>query len=267
MTEPRVLPGAEPWSAQGGPHGALVLHGFTGSPQSMRGLARAYAAAGFTVELPRLPGHGTNVDDMATTDWRDWTAAAESAWRSLASRCERVVVSGLSMGGALSLWLAARHPEIAGIVVINSPANAPDGASIDALRELIAKDVKTIPGPGNDIADPDSRELAYPLMPVACLISLFEGLAEVGSGLGAIRCPTLIFNSPQDHVVQPVQSDQIAAGVAGPVERVVLERSYHVATLDHDRELIEQSAVDFARRVTGSTGITSVRGGTAPRIR
>lgn len=250
MSRPEVLPGAEPFSAKGGPHGALVLHGFTGSPQSMRGLARAYAKAGFTVELPRLPGHGTSVDDMATTDWRDWTSAAEAAWQSLAARCPRIVVSGLSMGGALSLWLAARHPEIAGIVVINSPAAAPEESAIAPLRDLVAKGVATIPGPGNDIADPASQELAYPLMPVACLVSLFEGLAEVGSGLGAIRCPTLILTSPQDHVVQPEQSDRIAAGVSGPVERIALERSYHVATLDHDRELIEQSAVAFARRVT-----------------
>lgn len=251
MSEPSVLPGAEPFSARGGPQGALVLHGFTGCPQSMIGLARAYAAAGFTVELPRLPGHGTNIEDMATTDWRDWTGAAESALDALASRCDRVVVSGLSMGGALSLWLAARHPEIAGIVVINSPAAAPDEAAVKPLRELVAKDVKTIPGPGNDVADPDVQELAYPLVPVTCLVSLFEGLAEVGTTLGDVRCPTLILTSPQDHVVQPEQSDRIATGVAGPVERVTLERSFHVATLDFDRGLIEKRAVDFARRVTG----------------
>ena len=59
-----IIPGCEPWSADGGPHGVLVLHGFTGNPQSMRGLAEAFAAAGFTVELPLLPGHGTSVDDM-----------------------------------------------------------------------------------------------------------------------------------------------------------------------------------------------------------
>ena len=61
MTEP-LLPGAEPWSAAGGPAGALCLHGFTGNPSSMRGLAEAFAAAGFSVELPRLPGHGTTVE-------------------------------------------------------------------------------------------------------------------------------------------------------------------------------------------------------------
>ena len=79
---PAVLPGAEPFSAAGGPMGALVLHGFTGCPQSMRGLAQAFAAAGFTVELPRLPGHGTSVEDMTQYSWADWSAAASSANRA-----------------------------------------------------------------------------------------------------------------------------------------------------------------------------------------
>src|SRR3954464_14582979 len=119
MSEVPVLPGAEPFTADGGPHGVLVLHGFTGNPQSMRGLAEAFAAAGYAVELPRLPGHGTSVDDMATTTFADWSAAVERAYDDLAGRCERVVVAGLSMGGTLAAWLAARHPEIAGLVVIN----------------------------------------------------------------------------------------------------------------------------------------------------
>src|SRR2546428_9012211 len=83
-----VLPGAEPFSAPGGPHGALVLHGFTGSPQSMRGLAKAFAAAGFAVELPLLPGHGTTIEDMATTGWDDWSGTAEAAYQELAARCD-----------------------------------------------------------------------------------------------------------------------------------------------------------------------------------
>jgi carboxylesterase len=257
MPESGILPGAEPFSAEGGPHGALVLHGFTGCPQSMRGLARAFATAGFAVELPRLPGHGTSVEDMSTTGWADWTAAVESARRSLAGRCERMVVAGLSMGGALTLWLAARHPEISGIVVINAVGGPPDPDPSAALRAQLEQGVQTIPGVGNDVADPETRELAYELVPIRSLLSMFEGLGEVAAGLAAIRCPTLIMTSPRDHVVQPVQSDLIAAGVAGPVERITLERSYHVATLDYDRDVIEREAVAFARRVTAEPGQSS----------
>jgi len=251
MPDPEILPGAEPFSASGGAHGALVLHGFTGCPQSMRGLAQAFAAGGFSVELPLLPGHGTSVDDMATTRWDDWSGAVAKAYAELASRCDRVVVAGLSMGGALALWLAGRQPELAGIVVINAVAAPPDPDPSDGLRGLLEQGTETIPGVGNDVADPVGKELAYDQVPIPALLSMFAGLGEVAAGLGAIRCPTLILTSPQDHVVQPAQSDLIAERVAGPVERVTLDRSYHVATLDYDKELIEQQAVAFAKRVTG----------------
>ena len=100
---PEILAGAEPFSSDGGPAGALVLHGFTGSPQSMRGLAQAFAAAGFAVELPLLPGHGKSVEDMARYGWPDWVATADEAYARLAGRCPAgVVVAGLSMGGALT---------------------------------------------------------------------------------------------------------------------------------------------------------------------
>src|SRR5918998_1676938 len=102
MTEPAqrpVLPGCEPWSTNGGRHGVLVLHGFTGCPQSMRPLAEAFADEGYTVDLPLLPGHGTSPDDLAATRWSDWSGAAEAVYENLAARCDRVVVAGLSMGG------------------------------------------------------------------------------------------------------------------------------------------------------------------------
>src|SRR6267378_65406 len=105
-----ILPGAEPFSAPGGPHGALVLHGFTGNPSSMRGVAEALAAAGFAVELPLLPGHGTSVEDMITTGFADWSSTVEQAYLELAGRVASVVVVGLSMGGTLAAWVTARNP-------------------------------------------------------------------------------------------------------------------------------------------------------------
>lgn len=258
MTPLDVLPGAEPYSHDGGPWGALVLHGFTGCPQSMRPLAQAFAAKSFTVDLPRLPGHGTTVEDMARTGWQDWTAMAEAAYLSLASKCERVVVSGLSMGGALTVWLARRHSEIAGIAVINAGVAPPEPGQIAALQRQLAaqrleEGVATIPGVGGDIKKPGANEMAYDLVPLSCLLSLFEGLTDLAGGLGEVRCPTLVLNSPEDHVVDPAQSDRIAAEVAGTVERVVLDNSYHVATLDNDAELIEESVVAFAQKVCGKS--------------
>jgi carboxylesterase len=251
--EHAVLPGAEPFSAAGGPHGVLVAHGFTGSPQSLRGLARAFARAGFAVELPLLPGHGTSLDDMLTTSWADWSGAAEAAYRELAARCEKVVVAGLSMGGTIAVWLAARHPEVAGVVVVN-PAIEPVAESfLEMLASLRESGAQTMPAIGSDIADPNERELAYDETPIVPVQSMFAALEDLAPRLGDITCPVLIFTSPQDHVVPPSSSDFLADRVAGPVERVTLARSYHVATLDYDKDEIERRAVEFARKVVAGS--------------
>ena len=247
-----VMPGAEPFSAAGGPDGVLVLHGFTGCPQSMRGLAQAFAAAGFTVELPLLPGHGTSVEDMLETDWSDWSACVEAAYQDLAGRCRKVLVAGLSMGGTLTVWLATRHPEIAGIVAINAAVDPPAESFREIIRQMLAEGHTTMPAVGNDVADPDVTELAYDATPLNGLLSLCEADDEVLAKLGDITCPVLIVTSTQDHVVPPVSSDILAAKVSGPVERLVLERSYHVATLDLEKAELEAAAVEFARKVTAS---------------
>lgn len=245
-----VLPGAEPFSAAGGPNGVLVLHGFTGNPQSMRGLAEAFAAAGFSVELPLLPGHGTSIDDMLETGWSDWSGAAEMAFCELESRCEKVVVAGLSMGGTLATWLAARHPDVAGLVAVN-PAVEPAGeALVDILRQTLEQGTTVMPAIGNDVADPDQKELAYEGMPVAPLLTMLDAQSELSGLLGDIACPTLLITSRNDHVVPPTNSDYLAERVTGPVERVFLDRSFHVATLDYDRSDIESRSVAFAKSVT-----------------
>jgi carboxylesterase len=250
--QPGVMPGAEPFSAPGGPHGALVLHGFTGTPQSMRGLAGAFAAAGYAVELPLLPGHGTSVDDMATTTFADWSGAVERVYADLAARCDRVVVSGLSMGAMLAAWLATRHSEIAGLVMVNGAFALPEPPIREGLEQLVAQGIERIPGPGNDVADPDQTELAYSEVPPAQYVSLLDALAALQSELPAIRCPSLVVTSENDHVVPPASSDHYAQVVSGPVERMLLSRSFHVATLDYERADIEAAAVAFAARVTGS---------------
>jgi carboxylesterase len=252
MPEHPVLPGAEPFSAPGGPHGALVLHGFTGCPQSMRGLAEAFAGAGFAVELPRLPGHGTSLDDMLETRWSDWSGHAEVAYNELAGRCDKVVVAGLSMGGTLTAWITERYPEVAGAVFVNPAIEPPAESFREMLRGVLESGTSVIPAVGNDIADPDQTELAYDGTPVPCLLSLCDADDEIAAALGTIECPVLLMNSPQDHVVPPSSSDILAAGVSGPVERVTLERSYHVATLDYDKDDIERRAVEFAKKVTAA---------------
>ncbi len=249
-----IVPGCETWSSPGGgPHGALVLHGFTGSPVSMRPLAEALASAGFVVELPRLPGHGTSVFDMAETGWDDWLTEAERALAALQSRAStgKLVVVGLSMGGALTAALAQAHPELAGIVLINAPA-AVSAELAESIQEMLAGGIEVMDAIGNDIADPDANEASYDETPLRPLLTMIMAAEQVRERLPEIAVPTLIITSKQDHVVNPDDSDVLAEHIAGPVERIWLEKSFHVATLDYDKAEVERATVDFARRVTGS---------------
>jgi carboxylesterase len=244
VTHP-IIPGAEPYSATGDARGALILHGFTGNPQSMRGLALAMTDAGFTVELPLLPGHGTDISDMVPTRWPQWCEAAVDAYAELSARCDAVVVIGLSMGGSLAVWLAEHHPDVAALALVNPLVTPPDAATTDFIQAMIDAGDEIAPGIGSDIAMEGSVESAYPELPLRAALSLFEGVEEVEAMLGSVTCPVLVFTSKQDHVVDPKSSDVLMEGVKGSVERVVLEQSYHVATLDYDKDEIEARTVEF----------------------
>ena len=231
-----------------------MLHGFTGNPGSMRGLAEACAAAGFHVELPQLAGHGTAIEDMIPTRWADWAADAEAAYATLAARASRIVVMGLSMGGALTLWVGAQHPEVRGLVCVNPATQPQPDEVLGMLRTMIDSGTEVMDGIGSDIAEPGVVETAYPGTPLAALLSFQEdGLVPLSARYGSMRMPLLLFTSVQDHVVNPADSDALAAAYGGSVERVMLERSYHVATQDFDKGIIFDGSVEFARRVTAQS--------------
>jgi carboxylesterase len=246
-----VLPGAEPWSHHSeGSAAVLALHGFTGNPSSMRAVAQRFGEEGFHVELPRLPGHGTSVEDMTTTRWEDWCAEVTAAAERLRARADQIVVAGLSMGGSLTLWSGLEGLATAGLICVN-PAVRPQAPEVlEMLEEMLADGMAVMPAIGSDIADPDVEEIAYDGAPVAPLLSFqHEGLAHMMPRYHELTLPLLLVTSRQDHVVDPADSEYLAGVYGGPVEHLWLERSYHVATQDYDRDLIQQTAVEFARRV------------------
>jgi len=247
------MQGAEPFAHAGGPGGVLVLHGFTGNPQSMRPLAEALADLGLAVELPLLPGHGTDPSDLVDKTWADWSTAADAALLGLEERCEHVVVVGLSVGGSLTCWLAEHHREILGIAVVNPMVEPPAESFRDVIRGLLDTGEEYAPGVGSDIAKPGLTELAYSGTPLRAALSLFEGLDDLAANLQKISCPALVITSRQDHVVPPSSSDLLVSSVSGPVEHVMLDKSYHVATLDYDAEEITDRIVRFALTHTASS--------------
>lgn len=253
------MPGAEPFSAAGGPAGALLLHGFSGNPSAMRPLAERLAAAGLTVEAPALPGHGTAIEELVPLRWPDWLAAARQAFDNLARRCDRVAVVGHSMGGTLACTLAETRPDVAGIAVVNPLVEPADDVMRHGLRQLLDQGIEFLPGDGPDLADPSVSPPAYPGTPVAALVSLFDGVEEVALNLSAIRCPVLLLSSRVDHVLPTSNGDLLMASVSGPADRVWLERSYHAAMLDYDRPEVEARISAFVQGVT--SGATASRPG------
>jgi len=238
-----VQPEAEPFSADGGPIGVLVCHGFTGSPRTMRPWAEHLAAAGFTVRLPRLPGHGTSWQDLNTTGWPDWYGELERAFGELSGRCEQVFVTGLSMGACLALRLAqTRGGAVSGLVIVN-PSLAPD-TRLFVLAPVLKHLVPSLPGIAGDIKKPGVEEGGYtrvPLKAAATLPAMWKLTAE---HLSEVTQPLLVYKSAVDHVVGPNSMNVLRAALPG-VEVRPLPDSYHVATLDNDAQAIFDGTVAF----------------------
>lgn len=239
-----VLKGAEPFYFEGNHIGVLVIHGFTGTPHSMRYLGEQYAKAGFTVCGPRLKGHGTHYEEMEQTTYQEWIESVEEGYNWLQERCEQIVVTGLSMGGTLTLYMAQKHPEVKAIIPINATIN------IDQYEQILSlTEPRFIDGIGSDIKAEGVEELSYEKTPVRSLHELFKLKKATIDKLDQIRCPALICVSRVDHVVPPKDSDYIFEHISSDEKKkLVLENSYHVATLDYDKELIFQEGFAFLRK-------------------
>jgi carboxylesterase len=249
-----VLPGAESYSAAGGAVGVLLCHGFTGTPQSLRGWGEALADAGYGVELPLLPGHGTTWQDMNRTSWHQWYACVDEALTTLRARCETVVVGGLSMGGCLALRLAEQRPaDVTGLVLVN-PAVAFEDPRL-RLLPVLRRVTGSVAGIGSDIKKAGAVELAYTRTPLKALASNLLMCADVVTHLPDVTQPVLLLRSQEDHVV-PASSSRLILDRVGSAERteIVLADSYHVATLDNDAERIVKESLAFLARVSGAGG-------------
>lgn len=246
-----LLEGAGPVRIEGGPVGVLALHGFTSTPLGLHPLTDALAEAGYSVSAPRFPGHGTSLSECNRTTWHDWYAEASRALDELRGTCDTVVVFGFSMGGTLALRLAEeRGDQLAGVALLNPSVytTRPDRH----LLPVLAKVVPAWPGIGNDIKKDGVVEQAYSKIPVRAAYSLSQLWKVVKPDLGRVSQPILVMTSPDDHVVEPENSDYILEHV-NSVDRhqVVLPESYHVALLDNDSQTVIDATTEFVARVAG----------------
>lgn len=248
MSKPKIMSGAEPFFFEGNEIGVLVSHGFTGTTQSMRFLGEYLAEeGGFTVIGPRLKGHGTTPEDMARSTAEDWIRSVELAFGRLQERCDVVFITGLSMGGTLTLYMAGMYPDlIAGAIPINAAVylHSPDMA----MLAYGAETPEMVPGIGSDIKRSGVTELAYEQTPTAAISQLHALMGVTHDLLERVACPTLVFQSRDDHVVKPGNAEFIMAHLGIEEKRLIwLENSYHVATLDNDKELIAEETTAFIK--------------------
>jgi len=247
-----AVPDAEPFSADGGEIGVVVSHGFTGTPASMRPWAEHLAAAGYSVRLPLLPGHGSTWQDTNRSRWPQWYGAVEAAYTELAARCHTVFAVGLSMGGTLVTRLAEQHPDgIAGLVLVNPAYRT---ARLDAkFAPYIAWAVRSRPSIGGDIMKPGVVEPAGDRTPVVAFASLQKLWRVTVADLASVTAPILLYRSREDHVVDPSSAALLKrAASSTTVEEVLLENSYHVATLDNDAPQIFEGSVRFIESVVAA---------------
>jgi carboxylesterase len=253
-----IDPAATPYSADSRPEltggrrvGVLLSHGFTGSPASMRPWGEHLAALGYAVEVPRLPGHGTTWQEMNRTAWQDWYAEVSRAFEKLAETNDTVVVGGLSMGGALALRLAADRPtDVAGVIIVNPAVNLTrkDILALPVLKRL----VPSFPGIANDIKKPGMDEHGYDKTPLRALHSQIQAWKPLRADLPKVTAPVLLFKSTIDHLVDPSSVGIIKRSVSSrDVTEVMLDDSYHVATLDNDAPTIFETSAEFVARVAG----------------
>lgn len=242
-----------PFRHDGSDIGVLLCHGFAGAPGSLRDWADHLADAGYTVRLPLLPGHGTKRPDMNRTTFDDWLAEVTRAFQELRASCRAVVIGGLSMGGTLTLRLAELYPEaVAGIVLVN-PSVTTLRWDAKWLLPWLWRVLPAYPGIVGDIAKPGVTEPGYKYLPTRAAYSLSKAWPVVRADLPKVTAPVLLMHSTVDHTVEPENTRIVRAEIGSTdVTDIELTRSYHVATLDYDADLIFTSSVEFIEKVTAS---------------
>ena len=238
-----IIKGAEPIFIKGNEIGLLISHGFMGTPQSVRFIGEQLANLGYTILAPRLSGHGTDYYDLEKCHYDDWFASLENGYQKLKKYCTDIFIIGQSMGGTLSLWLAKKNPEIAGIMLINAALTIP---SLEHLQNLSSP--RYIDEDHPDIKDQSVYEITYKKAPIHAIHELQKLMDRTPAILKSIKCPILGIKSAIDHVVPPQNTDFILANIESKNKQlIVLENSYHVASMDFDKMTIVNSCHQFVQ--------------------
>jgi carboxylesterase len=257
-----ILPGAEPFVIHRGPVGCLLVHGFTASPQEMRQLGGFLGDAGYSVRGILLAGHGTCVEDLQRTTWRDWYASVAAGWSALQTSCPLVFAVGQSLGGSLCLHLAA-HVPVAGVITLASPLITTGyllwlARAIQHVRPYQKK------GPSN-LLDGEARahRVAYTSTPVRSQEQALLFFRHLQDDLPDVTVPVLSLHSRLDKTVSPADMTAIHQRLGShDREMVWLHKSGHIVPEDYDRELAYGRISQFITRLTCAHSIVSAQSST-----
>lgn len=253
----------------GGKVGVLLLHGLCGTPAEMRFVAMGLGRAGYTVHCPLLAGHGGNRKDILKTNWQDWYRSAEDALDELHRTCDTVIVSGLCLGAIVGLQLAANHPQKVRSVALLSPTlwingwairwhqrffslvpfkwiadliEFKDAASLGIKCPRVRAFVRTA------LAASGTSEMGTRGTPGAMVLEHRRMVKETKKMLKRVTQPVLIIHSRQDDHADIDNAIYLQRELPGAVELVVLEDSYHMITLDKERNVVVDRAKAFIER-------------------
>ena len=220
----------------------IFLHGFTGSPMSMRPWAEFFHERGFTVSVPLQPGHGTVAKDLNHIKWQEWPAKAEAELEWAHAQGFTVFIFGFSMGGSVTLNVALTHSSsLAGIVLVNPMAHVKFVPP--QVAWFLSRFKKERESVGDDIKKPGMTEHGYDTLPAVGAYQLIKMLSYTRKRLHDVTVPMMLLHSKDDHTL-PVSNTEIIMKGVGSIQkqRIELLNSYHVATLDYDAEIIFENS-------------------------
>lgn len=250
-SQTRVIDSALPFALEGGSSAVLLIHGFTGYPEDMRYLAGQLHAQGFSVRVPRLPGHGTDGRDFLSTNWKDWLRRAVDEYLELSSGYEKVYVGGLSMGGALAAIIASRYPVEK--VLLYAPAFQVKNKLIP-ISGLVGLFRKRVPSGAHEYYEEPEKEYIskeyWDYLWPSQSWGLFRLMRLARKQLKKIQGEVLTIISEADETVPTSVASLVERRVQnGRQETVVLSKSAHPVTRDVEAERVAEETIRFLRAV------------------